>query len=101
MQFPFRVSVSKAKKRIKLVRDKSSNSLNKEGESLSHMDDLDKETSQHGPYIPIWSRRAHDLARVRDLGIEFLSQVTYCLYFLNMSPIVLLNNNSISLTQFG
>ena len=50
------------------------------------MDELDKETSPHGPYIPIFSRRAHDLARVRDLGVDLLSHVTYYLYLLNKSP---------------
>ena len=68
VQFPFGDSVSKAGKSIKVVRDKSRNSLNKEGEFLIHMDDLDREKSSHGPYIPICSRRAHDLARVRVLG---------------------------------
>ena len=77
MQFPFGDSVSKARKSIKVVRDKSSNSLTKEGEFLSHMDDLDRETSPHGPYIPIFSRRAHDLASVRNLGVDLLSQITY------------------------
>ena len=37
----------------------------------------------HGPYIPIFSRRAHDLAKVRDLGVDLLSQVTYFLYLLS------------------
>ena len=67
---------------------------------LSQMDDLDKETSPHGLYSPVCSRRAHDLARVRDLSVDLLSQVTYCLYLLNRSPIVLLKNNSNSFTQF-
>ena len=57
------------------------------------MDDLGRETSPHGPYIPIFSRRAHDIARVRDLGVDFLSQVTYFLYLLRKSQRVLLNNN--------
>ena len=65
------------------------------------MDDLDRETSPHGPWIPIFIRRAHDLARVRDLGVDLLSQVTYFLYFLNMSPRVLLKNSSTSFTQSG
>ena len=73
IQFPFGDSVSKAGKSIKVVRDKSINSLTKEGELLSHMDDLDREISPHGPYIPFFSRRAHDLARVRDLGVDLLS----------------------------
>ena len=98
MQFPFGDSVSKAGKSIKVVMDKSRNYLTKEDEFLSHMDDLDRVTSPHGPYIPIFSRRAHDLARVRDLGVDFLSQVTYCLYLLNRSPIDLLKNNSSSFT---
>ena len=68
---------------------------------LIHVDELDRETSPHVPYIPIFSRRAHDLARVRDLGVDLLSHVTYCLYLLNRSPKVLLKNNSSSFTQFG
>ena len=52
------------------------------------MDDLDKEMSPHGPYIPICLRRDHDLARVRDLGV----------YLINRSPRAILNNNSISFT---
>ena len=88
-------------KRIKVVRDQSIDSLTKEGEFLSQMDDLDRETYPHGPYIPICSRRAHDLARVRDLGVDLLSQVTYFLYLLNRSPKFLLKKNSSSFTQFG
>ena len=94
MQFPFGDSVSKAGKNIKVVRDESSNYLTKEGELIIHMDDLDRKKSPHGPYIPIFSSRAHDLARVRDLGVDLLSQVTYCLYLLNQSPRVLLKKNS-------
>ena len=101
VQFPFGDSVSKARKSIKVVRDKSSNSLTKEEKLLSQMDYLDRETSRDGPYIPICSMRAHDFARVRDLGVDLLSQVTYCLYLLNRSPRVLLKNNSSSFTQFG
>ena len=97
-QFPFGDSVSKVGKSIKVVRDRSSNSLTKEGELLSHMGDMDMETSPHDPYIPIYSRRSHDLARVRDLGVDLLSQVTYCLNLLNRSPRVLLNKNPSSFT---
>ena len=64
---------------------------------LSNMDDLDRETSPHGPYIPICSRRAHHLARVRNLGVELLSQVTYYLYLLSRSPKDLLKENSSSI----
>ena len=51
------------------------------------MDDFDRETSPHGSYIPIFSRRAHDLARVRDLGVDLLSQVTYFLYLKQVTQI--------------
>ena len=62
------------------------------------MDDLGRETFPHGPYIPICSRRDYELDRVRDLGVDLLSQVTYSLYFINRSPGVLLKKNSSSFT---
>ena len=62
------------------------------------MDDLGREKYPHDPYIPIRSRRAHDMARVRDLGVDLLSHVTYFLYLINMSPRDLLNKNLISFT---
>ena len=65
------------------------------------MDDLGREKYPHDPYIPIHSRRVHDMARVRDLGVEFVSQVTYFLYLLKNSSIDLLKKNLSSFTQFG
>ena len=61
------------RKIIKVVRDKSRNSLTKEDEFLSKMDYLEREIYPHGPYITIFSSKAHDLARVRYLGVELLS----------------------------
>ena len=61
---------------------------------------FDRETSPPGPYIPIFSRRSHDLARVRDLGVDLFSHVTYCLCLLNRSPRAILRNNSSSFTYF-
>ena len=97
VQFHFGDSVSKAGKSIKLSGIKASTIWLMNAHFLSHMDDLDMETSPHGPYISIFSRRTHDWARVMVLCVNLISLVNYCLYLLRRSPRDILKKDSSSI----